>query len=210
MLNTTTVGNTTLINENSQNISTISEIELTANRSNLIGIYCGKLMLSYNIQDGSPKPNNFKCFLNSKHVSNALWGIIFIILGILLALIIVTLCVSDLFFSMTVRASKTYHNKMLRSITRAKMSFFHSNPSGRILNRLAQDVGSMDEWLPIIILDVFQVNLKKIGQSKKNKKYFNPLLTYYRSVNITCHNISMAKAVLADKNRIGKTVNVLF
>lgn len=36
------------------------------------------------------------------------------------------------------------HFKMLKSVLRAPLSFFHVNPSGRILNRFSKDQGVMD------------------------------------------------------------------
>lgn len=40
------------------------------------------------------------------------------------------------------------------------MSFFHSNPSGRVLNRFSKDMGSVDELLPQAMLDCVQVKIK--------------------------------------------------
>lgn len=39
------------------------------------------------------------------------------------------------------------------------MSFFHANPSGRILNRFSKDMGAVDELLPQAMIDCFQVNV---------------------------------------------------
>lgn len=46
---------------------------------------------------------------------------------------------------------------MFESISRSPMSFFHSNPSGRILNRFSKDMGAVDEMLPQAMIDCFQV-----------------------------------------------------
>lgn len=52
---------------------------------------------------------------------------------------------------------------MFRSICETMMSFFHSNPSGRILNRFSKDLGSMDEQLPKVLLDAGQIVITVIG-----------------------------------------------
>ncbi|KAH6558767.1 hypothetical protein KP509_1Z046600 [Ceratopteris richardii] len=41
-------------------------------------------------------------------------------------------------------AAQFLHNKMLSAILRAPMSFFHSNPLGRIINRFAKDTADID------------------------------------------------------------------
>lgn len=49
------------------------------------------------------------------------------------------------------------HDNMFECISLSPMSFFHANPSGRILNRFSKDMGSVDELLPQAMLDCFQV-----------------------------------------------------
>lgn len=75
------------------------------------------------------------------------------------ALVVISLLRSFLFFSLAMRASTRLHNNMFAAITRAPMRFFHSNPSGRILNRFSKDMGAVDEVLPSALLDVLQVIL---------------------------------------------------
>lgn len=43
------------------------------------------------------------------------------------------------------------------------MRFFNLNPSGRILNRFARDIGVIDEFLPRTLLDSIHTNLYMIG-----------------------------------------------
>lgn len=50
------------------------------------------------------------------------------------------------------------HDKMFECVSQSPMSFFHINPSGRILNRFSKDMGSVDELLPQAMIDCFQVN----------------------------------------------------
>lgn len=54
------------------------------------------------------------------------------------------------------------HDQMFDCVSQSPMSFFHSNPSGRILNRFSKDMGSIDELLPQAMLDCFQVNITEI------------------------------------------------
>ncbi|CAK7350711.1 unnamed protein product [Dovyalis caffra] len=46
--------------------------------------------------------------------------------------------------SSSLLAAKKLHDAMLESILRAPMLFFHTNPSGRIINRFAKDLGEID------------------------------------------------------------------
>jgi len=56
-------------------------------------------------------------------------------------------------FYLFLQASKRLHNQMLRSVLRATIEFYDTNPLGRILNRFSADVGISDELLPFTIYD---------------------------------------------------------
>ncbi|XP_014088878.3 probable multidrug resistance-associated protein lethal(2)03659 isoform X1 [Bactrocera oleae] len=88
---------------------------------------------------------------------------IYIFFGIILAIIIFAVGRSLLFNTMTMLSSTELHNAMYRGITRAAMYFFHTNPSGRILNRFAKDLGQVDELLPWVMMDVIQNFLSLFG-----------------------------------------------
>ncbi|XP_046746906.1 ATP-binding cassette sub-family C member 4-like [Diprion similis] len=60
-------------------------------------------------------------------------------------------------------ASRNIHNHMFENLLRAPMRFFNANPSGRILNRISKDVGTMDERVPRTMIDVFQVFTTMMG-----------------------------------------------
>lgn len=62
------------------------------------------------------------------------------------------------FYRMCIRISINFHDMIFRGISRAKMIFFNNNPSGRILNRFAGDINSVDTLLPIVMVDVFDVS----------------------------------------------------
>ncbi|KAF0706159.1 putative multidrug resistance-associated protein lethal(2)03659, partial [Aphis craccivora] len=66
-------------------------------------------------------------------------------------------------YSVLIGASMNLHNNMFNAITRATMHFFHTNPSGRILNRFTKDIGTIDEILPTPILDFVHIALQLIG-----------------------------------------------
>lgn len=61
------------------------------------------------------------------------------------------------FFQMCLVASRRMHDHLFCGITRAWMSFFNANPSGRILNRFSTDIGSIDTLLPVALMDVLMV-----------------------------------------------------
>ncbi|XP_018392357.1 PREDICTED: multidrug resistance-associated protein 4-like [Cyphomyrmex costatus] len=74
----------------------------------------------------------------------------------IIACIVTTLLRSFLYMNISMNSSSNLHNTMFFKLLQARMSFFHSNPSGRILNRFSKDIGIIDEWLPRMMLDGFQ------------------------------------------------------
>lgn len=67
------------------------------------------------------------------------------------------------FYNVCITASQKLHDNMFNGIITATMRFFNINPSGRILNRFAKDLGVIDELLPRVMLDAIQTNLNMIG-----------------------------------------------
>ncbi|XP_078362204.1 ATP-binding cassette sub-family C member 4-like [Oculina patagonica] len=63
------------------------------------------------------------------------------------------------FFHVCLRSSERLHDNMVTSILHAPVLFFDINPAGRILNRFSQDVGSMDEDLPMKFVFLIQIFL---------------------------------------------------
>lgn len=51
------------------------------------------------------------------------------------------------------RASTILHKKCLRAVFRAPMSFFDTNPIGRVLSRFSQDLYALDVRIPQIVSD---------------------------------------------------------
>ncbi|XAR72527.1 Xenobiotic-transporting ATPase [Bertholletia excelsa] len=58
--------------------------------------------------------------------------------------VIVTLTNSFWLITSSLNAAKRLHDSMLRSVLRAPMLFFHTNPIGRVINRFAKDMGDID------------------------------------------------------------------
>ncbi|XP_075538961.1 ATP-binding cassette subfamily C member 4-like isoform X1 [Dermacentor variabilis] len=67
------------------------------------------------------------------------------------------------FFVMCMRASVNLHNRMFRCIIRAPILFFDTNPIGRIQNRFAKDLGTIDDLLPPTGLDITFIFLNLVG-----------------------------------------------
>lgn len=48
----------------------------------------------------------------------------------------------------SIRASRIFHRRMLKTVLRAPMSFFDTTPLGRIVNRFSKDMYMIDEMIP--------------------------------------------------------------
>ncbi|XP_045018385.1 ATP-binding cassette sub-family C member 4 isoform X6 [Bubalus bubalis] len=83
--------------------------------------------------------------------------------GLTVSTVLFGITKSLLIFYILVNSSLTLHNKMLETILRAPVLFFHRNPIGRILNRFSKDIGHMDDLLPLIFQDFIQTFLLVIG-----------------------------------------------
>ncbi|XP_072399315.1 ATP-binding cassette sub-family C member 4-like isoform X2 [Diabrotica undecimpunctata] len=77
--------------------------------------------------------------------------------------IIIAVIKSVYFMTFLTIASRNLHNLMFTKIINATMNFFDSNPSGRILNRFSKDLGTVDEYLPSILVDVIEIGLLLLG-----------------------------------------------
>ncbi|MXQ98866.1 hypothetical protein E5288_WYG002119 [Bos mutus] len=83
--------------------------------------------------------------------------------GLTVSTVLFGITKSLLIFYILVNSSQTLHNKMLETILRAPVLFFHRNPIGKILNRFSKDIGHMDDLLPLIFQDFIQAFLLVIG-----------------------------------------------
>ncbi|XP_036147821.1 multidrug resistance-associated protein 4 [Monomorium pharaonis] len=75
----------------------------------------------------------------------------------IIACTVTTLFRSFLYMKICMNSSCNLHNIMFSNLLQARMSFFNTNPSGRILNRFSKDMGTMDEILPKVMLESLQV-----------------------------------------------------
>ena len=67
------------------------------------------------------------------------------------------------FFYHILNGSKYLHNRMLTGLLYTSMSFFESNPSGRILNRASNDQQVIDDLLPTTLFNAIQILLSTAG-----------------------------------------------
>ncbi|XP_051154777.1 probable multidrug resistance-associated protein lethal(2)03659 isoform X2 [Leptopilina boulardi] len=79
---------------------------------------------------------------------------VYVYLGLILATVVAVYMKYFMFMSMCLKASKNLHASVFSNITRTTMTFFHNNPSGRIMNRFSKDMGIMDKLLPQALNDV--------------------------------------------------------
>ena len=80
------------------------------------------------------------------------------------SLVLITIRVF-LFFTVSLRSSQRLHDRMVEATLHAQLSFFDTNPAGRILNRFSRDIGSIDEELPQIFIVCIQNTLLVISAS---------------------------------------------
>jgi ATP-binding cassette, subfamily C (CFTR/MRP), member 4 len=76
-----------------------------------------------------------------------------IIGGLAAGTVVLSIARALLSFYFCTKASQRLHDDMTQSVLFARISFFDTNPSGRILNRFSADVGIADEQLPLTIYD---------------------------------------------------------
>ncbi|XP_063864017.1 ATP-binding cassette sub-family C member 3-like isoform X2 [Scylla paramamosain] len=51
----------------------------------------------------------------------------------------------------TLKAANTLHSGLLKSVLHLPMSFFDTNPSGRIMNRFSKEIDKVDKKLPMVV-----------------------------------------------------------
>ena len=66
---------------------------------------------------------------------------------------------SLLFFVATLKASSGLHRLAARRLFSSPLSFFASQPHGRILNRFSSDLSQMDELLAVALFDTLQISV---------------------------------------------------
>ncbi|XP_044268142.1 probable multidrug resistance-associated protein lethal(2)03659 isoform X2 [Tribolium madens] len=86
-----------------------------------------------------------------------------IYLSFILATVIFSITRSLAFFRLCIKASIKLHNCMFANVVKAPMTFFETNSSGEILNRFSKDIGMVDETIPAILMDTFQIAFIILG-----------------------------------------------
>ncbi|CAG9833841.1 unnamed protein product [Diabrotica balteata] len=87
-----------------------------------------------------------------------------------------------IFYKTCTIASTNLHNNMFHKLLQAPMRFFDTNPSGRTLNRFSKDIGTIDEYLPTVLIDSLGILLTAIG--------------IFVNISISNHYVTMALFVL--------------
>ncbi|XP_018570688.1 probable multidrug resistance-associated protein lethal(2)03659 [Anoplophora glabripennis] len=90
-------------------------------------------------------------------------NIIYFYSAITLGTIIVAVVKSIYFMLFFTIASRNLHDFIFSRIIRATMRFYNLNPSGRILNRFSKDLGTIDEYIPSVMIDVIEIALLLLG-----------------------------------------------
>lgn len=88
----------------------------------------------------------------------ATYDYLYIYAGSIVGVVLVCIMRSFLFYTLCMRSSIKLHNTMFTKILAAPMRFFDLNPAGRIMNRFSKDMGTIDEYLPKVLIDSIQVS----------------------------------------------------
>ncbi|CAG0897047.1 unnamed protein product [Darwinula stevensoni] len=93
------------------------------------------------------------------------WTPMYIYVAIVVALFLLSIFRTVLFFYICMNSSINLHSCMFKSVLRAPVAFFDNNPVGRILNRFSNDVGASDDMLPPTACDSLGVAFHILGVS---------------------------------------------
>jgi len=94
-----------------------------------------------------------------QHRAYWVWGYAIMACSVL----IISIARAQLFFRSSLRASTAMHDAAFARLLRTPLSFFHTNPTGRILNRFSKDQGAVDEQLPQVAFDSLQALMMVVG-----------------------------------------------
>ena len=98
------------------------------------------------------------------------------VLGVLVGYDVGIYIVKYLLLSLAlIRAARKYHNKMLDKVINSTVLFFDTNPIGQILNRFAGDVGVLDRYIPLAVMDIFNISFS-LGSIIITVAIINPII----------------------------------
>ncbi|XP_056644024.1 ATP-binding cassette sub-family C member 4-like isoform X1 [Diorhabda sublineata] len=131
--------------------------QLDSNKTNLVSANISQEISNQSIDTRTKQDNIYENWWLTPLFTSELTAVYYAILVIILLVIVLSRSLS--FYRWALKASTTMHNKMFVNIVYSPMRFFNINPSGRILNRFSKDIGTLDESLPMSILDTVQIGL---------------------------------------------------
>ena len=100
-------------------------------------------------------PRRFLAFWSEHQKQSGAW--VGVYTGLILVGVVAAFARGSLFFLWALKASSKIHSAMLGAVLGSPLSFFHTNPTGRVLNRFAADQGIMDDQLPNTLFNSLQV-----------------------------------------------------
>ncbi|KYN18976.1 hypothetical protein ALC57_08649 [Trachymyrmex cornetzi] len=84
---------------------------------------------------------------------------LYIYTAMIAAIILLWQLQTVVYFNVCMWSSINLHSAMFRSILRATMYFYSTNPAGRILNRFARDINIVDLLLSMCVFDIIVIGL---------------------------------------------------
>ena len=74
-----------------------------------------------------------------------------------------------------IRAARKYHQKMLDKVINSTVLFFDTNPIGQVLNRFSGDVGVLDRYIPLAVMDIINIGFT-LGSIIITVSIINPII----------------------------------
>ncbi|CAG7725549.1 unnamed protein product [Allacma fusca] len=99
--------------------------------------------------DSTPEIQEESFFLRGMDPDVKYYFVVFVVIGIINSFM--TLGRAFFFAYGSIQGGKRIHKQLIKSVLKAKMSFFDLTPIGRILNRFSSDQGIIDDSLPFIM-----------------------------------------------------------
>ncbi|KYQ47022.1 hypothetical protein ALC60_13972 [Trachymyrmex zeteki] len=86
-------------------------------------------------------------------------SMLYIYSAMIAIIILLWQCQTIVYFNVCMWSSINLHSAMFRSILRATIHFYSTNPAGRILNRFARDINIVDLLLSMCVFDIIVIGL---------------------------------------------------